>query len=816
MKYAEVAVNAPVAGPRTFSYSVPPHLAVSPGSAVWVPFGSRTLQGMVFQLTDFPQVEETRDISEVIEPSPLLSPDRLQLARWISGYYLASCFESAALMLPPAFERRTLTFVELLPHAPREAPEELAPGQRKIYRILREEGRVDTRQLEKNLSRKQVKSTIDTLVKMGVALRTTELERPRVKPKNVSYIRLAVDPVRAGTEVSSLERKRAHRQADLLRLLLEEKGELPLSDAVARSGASSVSARALERKGLVTIEQVRVQRDPLAHRSFVSAGQPQLTPGQKSIWERIGERIGSGLSAGSRAVFLLHGITGSGKTEIYLRALAETVAMGKKGIVLVPEIALTPQTIERFASRFPGRVAVLHSKLSPGEQFDEWHRIRQGDFDVVIGSRSAIFSPQPELGLIVIDEEHEWTYKQHDKSPLYHARDVALKLAEITGAIVILGSATPALESYHRARKGDYQLIELPERVCAPSGGPPLSMPEVEVVDMREELKRGNRSIFSRGLAGAIEKALGLEEQVILFLNRRGAASFVQCRDCGHVMSCRRCDIALTYHPREERLICHLCNYKVQPPTSCPECWSRRIKFLGIGTQRVEDETGKRFPGARVIRWDRDVTEGRHSHEEILNKFQSHQADILIGTQMIAKGLDIPLVTVVGAINADVGLYLPDFRSSERTFQLLSQVTGRAGRGEQGGRAIIQTYSPAHHAIISAAGHDYRTFYENEIGLRYQYGLPPFTRLVQLIYAHTNPQRCREEAERMATVLRQEVDSQGLGSMRVIGPSPAFTPRLRGRSRWQVSLQGTEPVSILCQVSIPQGWVLDVDPVGLT
>ncbi|MBT9160444.1 MAG: Primosomal protein N' [Dehalococcoidia bacterium] len=638
-----------------------------------------------------------------------------------------------------------------------------------------------------------------------------------------------------------------------MKVLTAESDALPLSTATRKSGASLAVARSLEKKGLVAIEQVRVARDPLAHRTFPVTPPPRLTPDQEAAWSKIQERLQDGFKVqGSRfsgsppsltvnreGVFLLHGVTGSGKTEIYLRALGETIVHGKKAIVLVPEISLTPQTIARFASRFQGRVAVLHSKLSPGEQFDEWHRIRDGECDVVIGSRGAIFAPQPDLGLIVIDEEHEWTYKQHDKSPLYHARDVALKLAELTGAVVILGSATPDIASYHRAHTGRYHLLELPARVGEARrvesqesrvesqgygvGDSRLQtpdsrlkgLPQVEVVDLRRELKQGNRSIFSRPLARGINEALSAGEQVILFLNRRGTASFVQCRNCGHVMRCRRCDITLTYHAPENYLICHQCNYSIPPPTSCPECWSRRIKFLGIGTQKVEAETARTFPQARLLRWDRDVTRGRYSHEQILERFQSHEADILIGTQMIAKGLDIPLVTLVGVINADVALYLPDFRAGERTFQLLSQVAGRAGRGRWGGRVIIQTYTPEHYAIVAAGRQDFGAFYEQEIAFRRQYGNPPFNRLASLIYAHTNPERCQEEAERMVLLLREERDSQGLASTALIGPSPAHTQRIRGRYRWQLIIRGSDPMSIISKVPIPQGWIVDIDPVGL-
>ena len=573
-------------------------------------------------------------------------------------------------------------------------------------------------------------------------------------------------------------------------------------------------ADALVSKGLAELQQIEVKREPISYRDIVPSYPLTLTSAQKSAFASIKSsllQVTKGHT--SPPIFLLHGVTGSGKTEIYLQILAETVRLGKRGIVLVPEIALTPQTIERFASRFPGKVAVLHSKLSLGEQFDEWQRIRNGEFDVVIGSRSAIFAPQPDLGLIVIDEEHEWTYKQHDKSPRYHTRDVAIKLAELTGAVVILGSATPDVETFFHAQQGKYHLLQLLERVT-PSEGSPL--PQVEVVDLKQELKAGNRSIFSRSLSQATAKAVANREQVILFLNRRGAATFIQCRSCGFVLRCQRCDVALTHHFTEDMLVCHQCNYRMPVLQTCPRCLSRRIKFLGIGTQKLEQEVSFTFPQARRLRWDSDVTRGKHSHQEILNKFRAHDADILIGTQMVAKGLDLPLVTLVGVISADTGLNLPDFRAGERAFQLLSQVVGRAGRGILGGQAIIQTYSPDHYAIQAAAKQDYVLFYDKEIAYRRQLHNPPFTRLVSLIYSHTNDALCQREAERMKRLLIAERDSKGIADLSLIGPAPAFIHRLRGRFRWQLILRGSELSAFLSQIPIPQGWAIDIDPVGLT
>lgn len=812
MRYAEVAVNAPVAEPRTFTYALAPDLPVRAGCAVWVPFGARVLQGIVFNLTDHSPVEATKEIAELIGEAPLLTEDQIALARWIGDYYRCSYFEAAALMLPPAFERRTITFLAAVMPIPEESRAALTAEQRKALDFIEMHGRIDARQLEKKIGRKRVKSVVDHLVRRKLILRSTAIQPPRIQPRRIAFVRLCASPERINEAIAASLKRKSLRQEALLRILVEAGGSLPLAEAAKRADASAATAQALARKGLVTIEKVQVQRDPLAHRTFQIVSPPELTPAQMRAWESIRESIRGPSS--DRRPLLLYGITGSGKTEIYLRALEEVVRIGKRGIVLVPEIALTPQTIERFAARFPGRVAVLHSRLSPGEQFDEWYRIREGEFDVVIGSRGAVFAPQPDLGLIVLDEEHEWTYKQHEKVPFYHARKVALKLAELTGAVVILGSATPDIESYHAAKRGEYRLLQLLERVGTGRDHAP-ALPWVEIVDLREELKHGNRSIFSRKLHRAMDYALKSNEQVILFLNRRGFSPWVQCRDCGHVMRCRRCEVTLTHHLPSDDLVCHLCNYRIPVPEVCPECGGRRIKFLGLGTEKLEEETAKTFPQARLLRWDRDVTGGKHSHEEILRKFQLHEADILIGTQMIAKGLDIPAVTVVGVINADLGLHFPDFRSGERTFQILSQVIGRAGRGERGGLAIIQTYSPDHYAITLAATHDYPAFYEQEIAFRRRYAYPPVSRLVRLVYTHTNNERCQSEASRMLRALREERDAQGLADVTFIGPSPAYVPRVRGRYHWQLVVQGADPLAVVSKVPIPAGWTVDVDPVGL-
>jgi primosomal protein N' (replication factor Y) len=805
MGYAEVAVNSPIAQRRTFSYSIPPSISLSVGQAVWVPFGPRTLQGIVCRLSEHPEVEETKDIIGTIDPRPLLTPAQIELARWISEYYLAPLFDAVALMLPHGFERKLIAFYELPPGFSSSSSLNLTPEQSQLVGLLEREGRVAQAVLEKALGKEKAKRMLDELLRRGLVTKTQELQKERVRAKLVPHVRLAVEAEAAKTEAERLA-ARAPKQAALLRLLMYRTEPVPVRE----TGATPATVKALQDKGLISTIDVQVWRDPLLDRTFAPCTPPRPTAAQEAALDQIRVSLKQPGKSGP-AAFLLHGVTGSGKTEVYMRALAEAVALGQRGIVLVPEISLTPQTIGRFAARFPSRVAVMHSKMSPGERFDEWQRIREGAFDVVIGPRSALFAPQPDLGLIIIDEEHEWAYKDEEHLPLYHAREVALKLAELCGATIVMGSATPDLESYRRTESGRYRLLELPQRITVRGESP---LPEVELVDMREELKAGNRSIFSRSLGRAIGETLAEREQAILFLNRRGTSTFVQCRNCGFAMRCPRCDLALTYHAKEENLSCHQCNYRKAIPEKCPVCWSRRIRYLGLGTERVEDEVRRAFPLARTLRWDRDVTKGKGSHERILSAFLAHEADILIGTQMIAKGLDLPLVTLVGIISADTMLHFPDIRAGERTFQLLSQVAGRAGRGALPGRVVVQTYTPDNYAIAAGARHDYASFYRQEIELRRQHGQPPFVRLVSLVYTHANAEACRTGAEKMFQRLTEKKD-QERADVELVGPAPMFFGRIRGRYRWQILVRGSDPSRLMAALPLPQGWVVNVDPMTL-
>ncbi len=639
-----------------------------------------------------------------------------------------------------------------------------------------------------------------------------------------------------------IELRSAQKHAAVLNLLAVEDGPVWIGWVYAQTGATRQTLQDLAQAGLVSLDETRRWRDPLAGKSFTLATPPELTPEQQAVWREIGQNWQPGGPA-DRPV-LLHGVTGSGKTEIYLRAIAAALAAGQGAIMLVPEISLAAQTVERVAARFPGQVAVWHSALSPGERYDTWERVRLGQRPIVVGPRSALFAPLSNLGVIIVDEEHEPAYKQRERAPLFHARDAALELGRLSRALVILGSATPDVVTYRKAERGEYYLLNLPYRVLAhvehlavqeallkrkkqaaekAAPGSDLSpalvalpLPQVEVVDMREELKAGNRTIFSRLLLEAIRQTLRRGEQVILFLNRRGTASFVICRDCGYVMRCPRCDTTLTYHAGSELMICHYCGYRRRPVVRCPECQGERIRYFGLGTERVEEAVKSLFPQAQTIRWDWDTTRQKGSHEVFLQHFVGGRANVMVGTQMVAKGLDLPLVTLVGVISADTALFLPDFRAAERTFQLLMQVAGRAGRSPLGGQVIIQSYNPEQVAIEAAANHDYEGFYATELVFRREQDYPPFKRLALLLYSGPGEERCAAEAKKLAERLRLHVARWGLPSVEIIGPTPDYVPRLRSQFRWHILLRAPDPPAVLRPLlPLPQGWRVDVDPVSL-
>ena len=479
-------------------------------------------------------------------------------------------------------------------------------------------------------------------------------------------------------------------------------------------------------------------------------------------------------------VFLLHGVTGSGKTEVYLQSIARALESGLTSIILVPEISLTPQTVARFKARFGDKIAVLHSRLLGSKRVSEWQRISSGQARIVIGPRSAIFAPVKDLGLVVVDEEHETSYKQEDV-PRYNARDVAIKRAEFSNAVVILGSATPSLESFYAAKNGKFTIIELAERIDS------RLMPAVDIVDMREEMTRAKKiPIFSQKLREWIEKDIAERKQVILFLNRRGFSTFINCRKCGYVIKCKRCSVSLTYHFDKKKLVCHHCNFKMDPPEICPECNAAYLKYWGLGTEKVESELHRFFPTAAIARMDTDATHKRGSHDRVLSKFKAGEIDILIGTQMIAKGLDFPKVTLVGVISADTALNLPDFRSAERTFNLLTQVAGRAGRSDLGGRVIIQSYTPQHYSIQAAKNHDYNTFYDKEISLRKELNLPPFCHMVSITLRGRKEERVFKASDNLKASIEKENKAKKID---ILGPAPSPISKMKGMYRWGIFLR---------------------------
>ncbi|MEC9289066.1 MAG: primosomal protein N', partial [Chloroflexota bacterium] len=679
MRYAEVAMDAVVGHSRTFSYSVPRRFTVEPGQLIWVPFGRRVLQGLVVELVNMPNVPETRDILQPVEPSPLIGPEHIKLGRWISAHYHCSLFSAIAPLLPPGFEDNVRSRITAVPDAVAKTGDVKPESIVVLIGLTQKKTGMDEAEFAKLLGGNGNRE-ISRMVDMGLVRRNLSMPRPKVAPKYESFI---LRPPETPPKIDETEEpKLPARQEGLLAAVREQKAPYPT--ALANKEFGNGVGQALFGKGLVAMEWVRADTAAIAKPSSEDGRhQHTLTVHQEEALAKISGAIEDPeLKPGS---FLLHGVTGSGKTEVYLRAIDQVVSQGRQAIFLVPEISLTPQTLDRVNTWFPGRVAVMHSRLTSRQQFDQWWDIRAGKYDVVVGPRSSLFAPLGDLGLIVIDEEHEWTYKQVETHPLYHARTSALQLGRLTGSPVVMGSATPDVETYYAATRGWHTLLELPDRVSA---GPDRvsRLAQVEVCDMRRELRDGNRSIFSRSLAQGLKECVANRHQAILFLNRRGASSIVQCRDCGHVVICRSCSVSLTYHSNRERLLCHGCNRRTRMPNNCRSCRGPHIRQLGAGTQRVVEEVKKLLPGVTVDRLDADATRSGQDTEDTMARLTSGDTQVLVGTQMVAKGLDIPNVTLVGVVLADIGIYLPDFRAGERAFGLLCQVAGRAGRGEDIGR----------------------------------------------------------------------------------------------------------------------------------
>ncbi len=743
---------------RPFDYQVPLEWVnvIELGCRVKVPFGPRNVLGFIVGLkkeTDVP-LNKLKAITQILDMEPVLTEEMLLMAKWLKNNTICYEIDALQVMLPSALRAKYEKIIKL--QQSQSLPEE-------VQYIFGKRQQANFKEFER--------AGLLPLLKQLVAESIVSIENVVKQQGNVKEIRMVqITEDQQLVEQALEQSKRAVKQRLLLQWMCQHLGEILSPQHICEETGVSISVlEAVIEKGAAQFIQEEVFRDPFTKK--VSRTQAlQLTEEQRGALQAITTAI----EQQQAQTFLLHGVTGSGKTEVYLQAIQKVLDEGKEAIMLVPEISLTPQMTERFRSRFGEMVAVMHSGLSVGEKYDEWRKIQQGKVKVVVGARSAIFAPFTNIGLIILDEEHESTYKQED-SPRYHARDVAIWRSEFYKCPIILGSATPALESFARAKKGVYTLLSLTQRALH------QALPTVFIADMREELRQGNRSMFSESLAEAIRIRLEKKEQMVLFLNRRGYSSFVLCRDCGTVVQCPNCDISLTYHRTTEKLKCHYCGYEESVPKICPQCQSDHIRYFGTGTQKVEEELFKLFPEARVLRMDVDTTKHKGAHEEILDTFGAGQADILLGTQMIAKGLDFPNITLVGVLSADTSLHLPDYRAAERTFQLLTQVSGRAGRHDKPGEVIIQTYTPEHYAIELAKTQEYEPFYEREMFLRRRSSYPPyyFVALIQL--SHEDVMMAAEYAGRVADWLRGNLSNQ----VAIIGPTTASIARLQNRYRYQ-------------------------------
>lgn len=841
--FAQIAVNVPsVAG--VFDYSIPDELAgqIGVGKLVVVPFGKQRVQGVILRFVDQPSVAETKDILELLDPAPVLTPAQIALAEWMAESTLSPLAAIVNLMLPAGLSQQADMIYKLRSLAcsieeeasetgPQVSIEGLPPTQARLVKLIDERGVLRGRQIDTHFRHVDWRKSADALVRRGLLEKKSVLMPPRVRPKNVRVAQLATSLEIAELELPALGSTEAtqKRRAAALRYLMRELEEVNVSWVYAESGCNLSDLQVLAERGLIVLRENEVWRDPLEkieRRRSERNDIPELTPEQTQAWEKIQKAFSQSI----HMPFLLHGVTGSGKTELYIRAAEEAVRRGQQAIILVPEIALTPQTVRRFLARFPGKVGLIHSRLSEGERYDTWRKARIGLLEVIIGPRSALFAPLLKIGLIAIDECHDGSYYQSEP-PFYHAVAAAQTYARLTGALCILGSATPGIVQRWDADNGKSLRLDLPRRIASAQEAKPhqtLDLPPVSVIDMREELKAGNRGIFSHDLLQALGHTLERGEQAILFLNRRGTATYIFCRDCGYTLKCPQCDTPLTYHviqltrdpvnrttgKPENTLTCHYCGYTRQKPRKCPECGGAQIREYGLGSERVETEVGRLFPQARVLRWDWETTRQKDAHEIILSHFASHRADVLVGTQMLAKGLDLPMVTLVGVVLADVGLNLPDPFSSERVFQVLTQVAGRAGRSTRGGRVILQTFQPEHPVIRAASGHDYSGFYEQELAGRRRLGYPPFGRLVRLEYRHRDNARAEAEARKTADRLKSRLEAGGRTQTTLVGPVPCFFSKLRGEYRWQIVLRGPNPVEVL-QGQRFDGWRVEVDPTSL-
>ena len=828
----DVALPLPIF--RTFTYEVP-GTAPPLGTRVLVPFRRKERIGWVVGPGEEGPIRGLRPVLTVLDDEPTVSEDLLRLGRWMSEYYASPLGITLRAILPSVLSDVSRDYVSLLrgdrgagPSRAGTAGELRSREARVVAALGDRDGPQRVTTLRKALGMGSIWPEIRSLAARGLLHHeTVPPPPPPVKTRRTVRIVRHLEALAEREEVFG----RAGRQEQAYGFIEAAGGSAELSVLTGTEGYSRSVVAGLEDKGLVEVVDEEELRDPFA--DVPASEPPDLTPtaDQRAALDAMVKA----LDEERPSPFLLQGITGSGKTLVYIELLREVLARGKSAIVLVPEISLTPQTVSRFRAHFGDRVAVLHSGLSDGERYDAWRMLRSGERTIAVGARSALFAPLDDLGAVVVDEEHDGSYKQSD-APRYHARDLAVVRAHHHGAVCVLGSATPSLESWDNARRGKFRRLLLPRRV---GGG---RLPTVHVVDLkkgRAEGERGSGSetgsgerggrVLSKELVSAVDLRLRREEQVMLLLNRRGYSSFVQCRECGEVEQCENCSISLTYHRVTQKIVCHHCRFEAPAPSRCPRCGSRDLSFRGLGTEQVERVTAETFPGARIVRMDVDTTSGKWAHQRILERVERHEVDILLGTQMIAKGLDFPRVTLVGVVNADVGIHLPDFRASERTFQLLSQVAGRAGRSARGGEVYIQTSLPEHYAVRAAVDHDFETFAQREFQERERPSYPPHVRLVNVIVSSPDQRLAAETAENAARWLRDGVAAWKRAGVRtdveLVGPAPAPIERLHGRCRWHFFLRDTRPrslgdvIRVLAEdFKVPPGDVrlsIDRDPVAL-
>lgn len=757
---AEVIVDVTTkAIDRPFDYRVPDRFKglVKAGMRVVVPFGPRKIQGFVTKIKEETDVQSgnIKDIVDLFDLSPVLTDELLELSHWLTEKTLSYHITALQSMLPAAMKAKYEKEIQVL--SAEELPQSLKElfGQQEsiLYADIPLE---QLKPIQKHVQKGHLEVRYHVSQKSG--------------KKKVRTLQIAVTKEKLEEKQKQLKKNAVKQKALLTFLFQANETTFLAKDLQQQTGASSQTIKALIQEGLLTESYEEIYRDPYRDREFTPSTPLDLTAEQAEAAKPIHQAV----SDDKHETFLLHGVTGSGKTEIYLQTIDHVLQKGKEAIVLVPEISLTPQMVQRFKERFGSNVAVLHSGLSTGEKYDEWRKIHRKEVKLVVGARSAVFAPFENLGMIIIDEEHESSYKQ-EEMPRYHAKDVAIERAGRHQCPVVLGSATPSLESYARAKKGVYTLLTLKRRVNQ------QQLPHVSLIDMREELRNGNRSMFSEELMLRLKEVLERKEQAVLFLNKRGYSSFVMCRDCGYVEQCPHCEISLTYHRFQKRLKCHYCGHEAPVPAECPECHSEHIRYFGTGTQRVEEELTKVLPEARVIRMDVDTTSRKGAHEKLLTSFGNKEADILLGTQMIAKGLDFPDVTLVGVLSADTSLHIPDFRSSEKTFQLLTQVSGRAGRHEKAGSVIIQSYTPSHYSIELTKQHDYEAFYEQEMLHRRHQSYPPFYFLAMVTVSHEEVTKAAHVTDKIVQFLKMNCAP----NTRILGPAASPIAKIKDRYRYQ-------------------------------